>query len=167
MARTLLSGSEPYARRTASMLGDPEAHRFGDASVSSSSPRARCFTDGAALDWVPLHEHGVVPATLRQLCVQCPVRQWCLDTAVTTDSEGYWAGTTTDERILLRRTGPVTVTRADALRGADTALHAPGEESRTFYRKGCRCRGCRWHHARVRAQERSRCARRALSSTAA
>jgi len=167
MTHTLLPGFEPYAEGTASMLSDPEAHHIGDASVSSPPPRPQCATEAASLDWVPAHEHGVVPAALRQLCAQCPLRQECLDTAVTTNSEGYWAGTTTAERAVLRRSGLVTTTHADALRGDATALHPLGQESRGFYRKGCRCRGCRWHHARTRAQERSRCNRRALSTTTA
>jgi len=164
MTHSLLPGFEPYAEGTASMLSDPEAHHIGDASASSPSPRPRCATNW---DWVPPHEHGVVPAALRQLCAQCPLRQECLDTAVTTNSEGYWAGTTTKERAVLRRTGPVTVARVETLQGDATALHPVGQESRTFYRKGCRCRGCRWHNARTRAQERARCSRQAMSTTAA
>lgn len=167
MTHTLPYGAGRYAGRTASMLGDPEAHRFGDASASSPAHRTRCCTDGADLDWVPAHEHPVVPPALRHLCLQCPLRQWCLDTAVATDSEGYWAGTTTADRRTLRRTGPVTVTRADTLLGESAALHPAGLESRTFYRKGCRCRGCRWHHARARAQDRSRRHQRLLTTAAA
>lgn len=81
----------PKISGTASMLGDPEAHRSGDASASCPGSPVPCAAR-SDLEWVPAKEQEGVPLAQRQLCLQCPARRWCLAPAIETGSQGYWAG---------------------------------------------------------------------------
>jgi hypothetical protein len=144
MTRPMLGG-------TASMLGDPEAHRTGDAS--ESSPRLPVPCAGGGLEWVPADEQAVVPLIQREMCLRCPARTWCLATALDTRSQGYWAGTTTAQRRSLR--GGVGVVVADTRREPQPPTHLPGHGSLLVYRRDrCRCPECRRHNADARLLER-------------
>lgn len=41
--------------------------------------------------------------TVKDICSRCPVKQACLDYALTFDAYGIWGGTTQAERRLMRR----------------------------------------------------------------
>lgn len=151
---------------TASMLGDPEAHHCGVASVSRPTSAVPCAAEG--LEWVPAVEQGVVPVVQRRLCLQCPVRQWCLETAVATDSPGYWAGTTSRQRRALQRGGQVTVELVDEGQRVEAVVHPPGEGSLSAYRNDrCRCQECTGCNTDARRRERAKQAHRRPTGRAA
>lgn len=166
-----------YDSLTESMQVGPEASRsFGFASESRSGA---LFTGPAAcagrvdLDWVPAQEQSCVPSGLAGLCRSCPGRARCLRTAIATGSDGYWAGTTRDDRLQMAGEGQVSLRRADQLQAAahdaeDAALqlgrrlakHPPGQGSLRWYRRaGCRCPECRGCNTAARADERARARR--------
>lgn len=169
MTTTIRQQDEGYARGTASMQTDTEAHHSNGAASASSSgtafpiSQARCATTTGDLEWVPDTERAVVPAEMAALCRRCPGRQSCLLWALAGDESGYWAGTTTADRQLMLERGQDQVADADQLQ--DDALtarrrgakHAPGQGSFYFYRhEGCRCGECRDANATRRADERAR-----------
>lgn len=156
----------PMLGGTASMLGDPEAHRSGDASVSCPDLAVPCA--GVDLEWVPDVEQPVVPLMQRQLCLRCPARQWCLTTAVATGSHGYWAGTTTAQRRALHQQGgPIDVAAADQAQAKQLPTHLPGQGSLSSYRRDrCRCHECRRYNADAKMLERAR-SRRTAGAVAA
>jgi hypothetical protein len=178
------TGERPvYDEGTASMLVDPEAPPTGgDASeavpgtVGLRRAEAACSGTGD-LEWVPEVERHIVPDPMRQLCRRCTGRARCLRWAILTRSEGYWACTTTADRIRLVAEGPVTVARADAIQAAlraeaaasaalnrAAALHRPGEGSLWWYRHHCRCAECRRHNAARGARDRTRTRRAAAAA---
>ena len=156
------------------MRGAPEAFsQLGEASEASleRSVLAAAACAGAVdLGWVPDVEDVLVPEPLRRLCSSCPGRAACLQTATSSGSDGYWAGTTTDDRGRMAASGSVSVARADQLQAAlrektrreaahdqAAALHPAGQDSLWWYRRGgCRCRLCRGHNAQRRGEERAR-----------
>lgn len=102
-------------------------------------------------------EQPAVPEAQRQLCVQCPARQWCLATAVDTASVGYWAGTTTVQRRALQRGGALSVARVDAQAAAAEPTHLVGQGSlRSYRRDRCRCSECKRCNAAAKVVERGR-----------
>lgn len=154
---------------TASMQTDPEARHHGDAASVSSPAQAfpietaRCATSATQLEWVPDREHRVVPDAVAALCRRCPGRQNCLLWALAGKEQGYWAGTTTNDREMLRQLGQDDIDTADWLQDltyralTDGARHAPGDGSYFWYRRrGCRCGECKSANARARAQERAK-----------
>lgn len=148
--------TRPMLQGTASMLGDPEAHRSGVASVSCPNLPPPCAGSGS-LEWVPDVEQPVVPREQRQLCLQCPGRQWCLATAIETSSVGYWAGTTTAQRRALQRGGTADIAGADAQAAAAAPTHPVGQGSlRTYRRDRCRCPECKRSNAAAKVVERGR-----------
>lgn len=114
------------------------------------------------MEWVPDKEQPLVPDVMVTLCRQCARRGDCLLRAVATDSLGYWAGTTSQDRAALVAEGCVTVPAAErrraTVRAAELggALHAPGQGSFRWYRRRCRCLECRQHNTARRAAERAR-----------
>lgn len=151
-----------YTQATANMQVDPAVRPSGRAVESISDLSATCM-DRIDLDWVPEREAATVPLELREMCLTCPVRVACLMDAIDTDSEGYWAGTTTRDRRLLTRRGPATLAEADRLVAAQLAAdarlarHRPGEGDLRWYRQGgCRCSECRRANAHNRSQQRAR-----------
>lgn len=48
-------------------------------------------------------EGGAAIAKMKEVCAVCPVRQKCLEWAVTREEFGVWGGTTARERAALRR----------------------------------------------------------------
>lgn len=55
-------------------------------------------------DWVPeKDEADVVPPDLKAICDTCPAASWCLSQAIGRGEHGYWAGTTTNERLNIKR----------------------------------------------------------------
>lgn len=165
-----------YARRTASMQTDTEAHHTAGAASASSSRRAfpidqaRCATTADDLEWVPDTEQPEVPAEMAAQCRRCPGRQNCLLWALAGPEAGYWAGTTTADRQLMLERGLDRVVDADQIQDDVLAArrrgakHAPGEGSFHFYRyEGCRCGECRDENAARRAAERARARARAAA----
>lgn len=151
---------------TESMQPDPAARRSSDAVAVSLSRRfpiedARCATHPTELEWVPDHERAVVPKPLAALCRGCSGRESCLLWAVAGNEQGYWAGTTTADRAQLRALGNHTIETADWIQqraryAANTgALHAEGDGSYRWYRKGCHCDECKAANAAQRAVERA------------
>jgi WhiB family redox-sensing transcriptional regulator len=71
--------------------------------------RGECAKPGHdAEDWFPFSYTGGPSLAqidrVRAVCARCPVRERCLDWALTAnESDGIWAGTTPDERKALRR----------------------------------------------------------------
>lgn len=53
--------------------------------------------------WFPVK--GANPSRVKAICATCPVRQQCLDFAISQEFrvDGIWGGTTEDERRPLRR----------------------------------------------------------------
>lgn len=156
----------PTVGATANMLVAPGA--FPTSGDASGRVSAAC-ADRLDLEWVPDHEEQLVPEGQVQLCRACPIRAGCLLNAVSTGSEGYWAGTTTADRRRLVDDGPLTPAAAEELRssveaeielkraGAEVALHEPGAGSMTWYgRHGCRCTECRRANSEKRAAQRTR-----------
>ncbi len=163
-----LPSSRRYAASTASMLPGPEARpRRDEASESSLKDfpidSARCATETVELEWVPDREARVVPDVMAALCRRCPGREACLLWALTVGEPGYWAATTSADRIQMESHGCTTVDAADRLQDMarrqqlDGALHPPGEGSFWWYRRrGCHCAECRSANAVRRAGERDR-----------
>ena len=158
-----------YTELTASMQTDPEARHHGGAASVSSSPQtfpveaARCATFPTPMEWVPDRERRVVPDMMAALCRRCPGRQSCLLWALAGQEQGYWAGTTTNDREIMRQLDQDDVDTADWLQDlarrelTDGALHAPGDGSYFWYRRrGCRCGECKSANAQARAQERAK-----------
>jgi WhiB family redox-sensing transcriptional regulator len=48
-------------------------------------------------------EGGATIAKMKETCAVCPVRQKCLEWAVTREEFGVWGGTTARERAAMRR----------------------------------------------------------------
>ncbi len=158
-----------YTALTASMQTDPEARHHGDAVSVSFSPQtfpvevARCATYPTLMEWVPNRERRIVPDQMTTLCRRCPGRPSCLLWALTGREQGYWAGTTTSDREIMRQLDQDDVATADWLQDlarrelTDGALHPPGEGSYFWYRwRGCRCGECKTANAQARARERAR-----------
>ena len=174
---------------TESMRGAPEAFSqpggASETSLERLAPGAAACAGAVELGWVPDVEDALVPEPLRRLCSSCPERTVCLQAAVASGSDGYWAGTTTDDRNRLAASGAVSVAHGDQLQAAlreqtrreaahdqAAALHPAGQDSLWWYRRGgCRCRLCRRHNAQRRGEERARArdqhgARQPVSSAA-
>lgn len=157
-----------YAQNTASMLADPEAHLTEDAVFESFHhpfpiAEARCATTCEEWEWVPTREDAVVPEPMTQLCKRCPGRSDCLIWALAGSEVGYWAGTTTAQRAIMRTQNRRQVHDADQIRDSDLAAstvpptHPVGRGSLEMYRKGkCRCIECRGFNAASKAKERTR-----------
>jgi len=144
-----------YTELTASMQTDPEARHHGGA------PGARLST--AHMEWVPDRERRVVPDMMAALCRRCPARQSCLLWALAGQEQGYWAGTTSNDREIMLQLDQDDVDTADWLQDlarnefTDGALHPTGEGSYFWYRRrGCRCGECKSANAHARAQERAK-----------
>lgn len=122
------------------------------------------------MDWVPDAENAVVPDVMRRVCGACPLQVRCLQVAVQSGSEGYWAATTTQDRRHMLEAGEVSVAAGERLQAGERAraahelacdrekaLHPAGEGNLWWYRRrGCRCVECRRHNADRRAEERCR-----------
>lgn len=155
-----------YTGGTESMQADPEArHPGGGASVSISGGGGRGLCADSAEEWVPDRELPVVPDAMAGLCQACPRQQCCLQEAVAGRHAGYWAGSTSADREVMRQWGWVDRSAVavlqqaarDRLRAAQSpALHTVGQGSQRWYRRGCRCGQCRAAHAATRARERAR-----------
>ncbi len=142
----------------------------GDVASVSLSRRfpieqARCVTHPVDLEWVPDNERPVVPAAQANLCRRCPGRQNCLLWALAGDEPGYWGGTTSADRQQMRALGQSSVEAADWLRRRATRdqLHAEGEGSPNWYRKGCPCDECKAANAAQKRAERARAKQRAAA----
>ena len=169
-----------YRRGTESMQVDPAA-LLQLESAAASRPGDLALLNGAAcaqppvksVEWVPEVEEVLVPAPVWRTCRGCPVRADCLRVAARLEAVGYWAGTTTRQREQLALASTVDLVAADGLHAAALAaqeaaadadavgrLHARGEGSVKWYRRGCPCSECRAANTTRRAQERARARRR-------
>ncbi len=94
--------------------------------------------------WFPINEAtGSGPA--KALCQTCPVRQRCLDWAVSTgQTAGVWGGLTTDERAELRRPAAAAAAVHKAANRRPVALADTSGDS-SARRRG-HCTGCRASH---------------------
>ncbi len=156
----------PYDEDTETLQVDPAASFDAAASFLPIHTGPACA--GTSLDWVPDIEHPVVPAALQRICRGCPVRPACLTAAVSNEVDGYWAGTTRDDRHQLA-SGLVTVAAAEWLQllavarvtlapacEQATALHPAETAGYSWYRRGCRCPGCRAGNAARGRQDKAR-----------
>lgn len=175
MTATNFFTTTAYDATTANMQVDPAATPSGAAveSFHGSTPRFSASCIDTAFNWVPDREAALVPTEQAALCRGCPGRADCLLWAALSDSEGYWAGTTTRDRLALQQDGNLSVAAADRRRDevlaeqrrkveldAAAALHEPGEGSLWWYRRQqCRCMECRQANAANRARERARAGR--------
>ena len=151
-----LDGAEDSA--SSKLFQDPEALRL-----------APC-TRAVGVDFVPDDERDRPPETVLRLCRECPVAVECLDYAIATGSCGYWAGTATAEREMLREcqvTGDQALSIVELMRqladlpeASQAAIrqHEPGQGSLYRYRMGCHCRECRAAAAAVRKLRRANAA---------
>ena len=125
----------------------PEITEVTQVALEGSPSNAPLFSGAACAgesqyDWLPDNETDTVPAGMAALCNGCPARVECLTWAVSWDAEGYWAGTTTQQR------------RGKGRSDQNPTHDGPGSSS--LYRRGCRCRDCknaqadriRYHRAR-------------------
>lgn len=166
-----------YSDTTASMQADPEARPCDEASVSFAQAfpisEARCATYPVDGEWVPDHEHPVVPTQMMAVCRGCPARQECLLWALAGKEAGYWAGTTSADRAQMITEGTSGILAAERIQGrvrtghSGIAQHPAGEGSYRRYRKGCRCLECQTANAHQRAIERARAAARHAARHAA
>ncbi|WP_226963957.1 WhiB family transcriptional regulator [Nostocoides sp. F2B08] len=158
-----------YTELTASMQTDPEARHHGGAASVSSSRQAfpvsgsRCATFPTHMEWVPDRERRVVPDMMAALCRRCPARQSCLLWALAGQEQGYWAGTTSNDREIMLQLDQDDVDTADWLQDlarnelTNGALHPIGEGGYFWYRRrGCRCGECKSANAQARAKERAK-----------
>lgn len=164
---TSLREHQDYAGGTETMQVDPAASFGAAASFLPLAAQSACA--GTNWDWVPDVEQPVVPAAMQQVCRSCPIRSVCLTTAVANDVEGYWAGTTTADRHQLAEEPVVTVEAAEWLQllAVTAATIVPACEQATakhpaelagygWYRRGCRCPGCRAGNAARGRQDKAR-----------
>ena len=169
-----------YPGRTENMLVVPAVR---PSERAAGRDFAAC-ADRVDLVWVPDREELVVPDEMRQLCLDCPLRAACLEVAIATGSQGYWAGMTTNDRrrwaSAADRQGltngallaamdvaveaAVSELEQRAAADAAAALHPPGQGGKRWYRRKCRCRECRRWNAENRARQRAR-AREQLEQT--
>lgn len=159
--------SSPYTDPTASMQVDPEAPHSSEAASESCVDTfpiqdARCAAYPGQMEWVPDRERTIVPDIMAALCRRCPARQQCLLWALAGGEQGYWAGTTSDDRQRMASLEQTSVETADWLQelarreAAAGAIHPVGEGSYFWYRRrGCRCTECKQANASARAHERA------------
>lgn len=93
-----LVADQPDGGRPGRPLGSGNWVQASDAAaLAAVTASAACR--GHEGDFFPAGgEKFEPPAWLVELCGSCPVRQACLDWAVTHREQGYWAGTTTQQR---------------------------------------------------------------------
>lgn len=68
--------------------------------------RAACLDDNVDPGWFDTDEDNVPPVEAMRICVGCPVRLPCLQTAletITSDDDGVWGGTTVSNRTQIRQ----------------------------------------------------------------
>lgn len=77
------------------LLGEP---------TTSWRSEGRCL-DSKTHIFFPVTDKTDIAATVeaRKICAGCPVRQECLDFAISTNQVGIWGGKTTTERAGIRR----------------------------------------------------------------
>jgi WhiB family redox-sensing transcriptional regulator len=116
----------------------------------SPLPRSSAWMSSAAcrdhwtdLDWIePSPEQE---QRCRALCARCPVRQTCLNRALTAaEPWGIWGGLDPDQRAVLARLIGFPI---------PAALPLHGFRAR-YARHGCRCAACRYAHTTYERQRR-------------
>lgn len=154
-----MSTNTAYDGCTASMLADSEA-RLSASESHIFGAVTRCI--GHPGEWVPDREQRAIPEDMLALCRACGGRQACLLAALRGREFGYWAGTTTRDRAVMAKLGQTSTDTADWLQqlAHPVPMHLPGGASTGWYRKGCRCAGCRSCNAGQRSRERVTSSRR-------
>ncbi|MBA3019673.1 WhiB family transcriptional regulator [Propionicimonas sp.] len=156
-----------YAVDTKNTLGATGAPSSESVAPAASS---RQIWDPACVgtdpdSWVPADEAARVPEPMAEVCRSCDGRLQCLLQAMHTGSEkrpteGYWAGTTTRQRVRLGAegdAGAILKTVDTEASSPELMAHPVGEGSATHYRyRACRCSECRQAHTLARREERAR-----------
>lgn len=80
----------------------------GPDVVASAIPTDTAWMDAAACygmdtDMFFPVESTTIPDVVRETCRGCPVRERCLDWAITVGERGVWAGTSSKQRTKIRR----------------------------------------------------------------
>ena len=71
--------------------------------VDAWQERSNCRQmDAATVDSIYFPESGGKPTKAKQACWGCPVTASCLKAAIEGNLQGFWAGTTEDERRMMR-----------------------------------------------------------------
>lgn len=151
----------PYPEGTASTLDGPAVHTESCAArpvlMSHRDTFASAACVGSPEDFAPTREEPEVPTALRTICQRCPARHACLQIALELAATGYWAATTTRQRRnMTSPADPGQSPQGDLAPVREDRLHRTGQESRGWYRRGCRCRGCQNANAAQRRLERAR-----------
>jgi WhiB family redox-sensing transcriptional regulator len=118
----------PRVASAATFVWHPEIEPAGDWILD-----AACRDQGTTLFFPTVGDRGTYNAAVA-LCGECPVRQSCLDYAVTNRIPfGVWGGLNEDRRRKL----------AGKIPRSPRKLPPHGAHR---YRKGCRCDECRYAH---------------------
>lgn len=93
-----MTATEPRLRAhdRQSLLGTQREDSWRDKAACRDTDPDLFFPVG----WTGPAEGQIQAA--KAICVECTVREPCLDYAVTTNQEGIWGGTDQAERVLLR-----------------------------------------------------------------
>ena len=96
--------------------------------------------------------HGKKYAKVRLVCESCPVFAQCLDWALTSESEGMWAGTTELERVVMRKQMKIDLVRPEdfydaskSVCGTNKGYVRHAREARAQGRRGAnlvKCQAC-------------------------
>ena len=96
--------------------------------------------------------HGKKYAKVRLICESCPVFAQCLDWALTSESEGMWAGTTELERVVMRKQMKIDLVRPEdfydaskSVCGTNKGYVRHAREARAQGRRGAnlvKCQAC-------------------------
>ena len=158
-----------YTDLTETIQVDSEGSTADPTEPLIHAPLQEALCSGkTSLEWVPEVEAADCPEQIRALCASCPVRAGCLNSAMILDAEGYWAGTSQNQR---RHLAAMNVVGTQAIRimllAAQLAVRVVPASERTLvihtgpsslnqYRSGCRCIGCRRINSVKQAARRRR-----------
>ena len=91
---------------------------------------------------------------LRELCAGCPVIDNCYDHAIQHESEGFWAGTTENERVAIRREKNIRFVRPENFFdvskspcGTERGYDRHRRERRALGENGVTCEACKKAHS--------------------
>lgn len=79
-----------------------------DVILGEKARDAKCFNHPDP-DWFHIPGNTIVNKAQKEFCQDCKIITECLDYAVRNDVSGVWGGTTTRERMMMRRTMGIKV----------------------------------------------------------